>query len=89
MKRWIGCATLLFLAAPLHGQAMREFQASHKRGDARSLSVKVQFSAGTLRVGAARPGDLYAMRLGFYAERFSPVARYIAADGHLTLGTAA
>ncbi|MGH7591937.1 MAG: hypothetical protein ACREL2_10910 [Gemmatimonadales bacterium] len=89
MKRWFACVTLLFLAAPLQGQAMREFQASHKRGDTRSLSVQVRFNAGTLRLGAARPGELYAMRLGFDAERFSPVARYTAADGHLTLGTAA
>ena len=89
MKRWIGCATLLFLAAPLHGQAMREFQASHRRGDTRSLTARVQFTAGTLHLGAAPPGDLYAMRLGFDAERFSPVARYNAVDGRLTLGTTA
>lgn len=87
MIRWAASVALLFLAAPLHGQAMREFQASHRRGDARSLIVRVQFTAGTLHLQAAPPGDLYSMRLGFDAERFAPVARYTVADGRLTLGT--
>lgn len=89
MNRWTSGALLLLLAGPLHGQSMREFQASHRRGDARALSVHVRFSAGTLRLGAARPGDLYRMRLAFDAQRFSPVARYTAADGRLILGTSA
>jgi hypothetical protein len=87
--RWTASALLLLLAAPLHGQSMREFQASHRRGDAGALSVHVQFSAGALHLDAARPGDLYRMRLAFDAQRFSPVARYSAADGRLTLGTSA
>ncbi|HEV2291690.1 MAG TPA: hypothetical protein VGR60_07605 [Gemmatimonadales bacterium] len=87
MKPWAPVAAALLLATPLHAQTMRAFEASHRRGDARSLAVRVDFNAGSLHLAAARPGDLYRMRLAFDAERFAPVARYSAADGHLLLGT--
>lgn len=87
MRRIAAALALSLLALPLQGQAMRQFSASHRRGNTTALAVRVNFSAGTLHLGAAPTGELYRMDLAFDADRFAPVAGYTPATGSLTLGT--
>lgn len=75
--------------APLRAQTMRDFQVSHRRGAEKSLTVHVDFAAGSLVLAAGRPGDLYRMRLGFDADRYTPLARYDANRGAVSLGARA
>ena len=75
--------------APLRAQTMRDFQVSHRRGTEKSLTAHVDFAAGSLVLAAGSPGDLFRMRLGFDADRYTPLARYDATRGAVSLGARA
>lgn len=76
-------------AAPLRAQTMRDFQAVRHRAAEKALTAQVDFAAGSLVLGAGKPGDLYRMRLAFDADRFTPVAQYDATRGAVSLGARA
>lgn len=70
----------------LAAQTLRTFTVSRDRGGETALSARVEFAAGTLRLGAGQRGTLYRMDLDFDAERFTPLARFDGSGATATLG---
>jgi hypothetical protein len=82
-------AALLASPAALHGQTLREYSSTRQdRGEPR-LNAIVKYAGGELRMMPAPSGILYALRLTYDADRFSPVVEFDAAAPRLILGTEA
>ncbi len=65
---------------------MRPFSTYRQQHGETRLGARLEFAAGTVRVLAGRPSELYRMSLSYDAERFRPLSRYDKASGAVTLG---
>ena len=59
--------------------------ARHRHGE-KALNARIEFSAGTVTLRAAKSPALYRMDLLYDIERFAPVSRYTGAGNRLALG---
>ncbi|MGI8496377.1 MAG: hypothetical protein ACR2OG_02175 [Gemmatimonadaceae bacterium] len=81
--------TLLLGCSPssLIAQSWRTISAQRSRHAIDSLRVRLDFSAGVLRLGTAAPSTLYDLKFRYDAEKFSAGAHYDSASRTLELGT--
>jgi len=91
VTRWSGCRGALALAtvvaAPVAAQSMRSYTVARPVPAAPvPLRATVDFGAGRVAIRAGDPGQLYATRLQYDAERFTPSQRYDPRTGILRLG---
>lgn len=80
---------LAFTASGVRAQTLREFSSTRQDHGESRLAATIEYTGGTLELGPAPAGILYALRLTYDADRFAPVARFDAATPRLTLGTEA
>lgn len=81
------------LAAAVTGEAgaqtLREYSSTRQDHGESRLAATIQYAGGTLSLVPAPSGIMYALRLTYDADRFSPVAQFDPAAPRLTLGTEA
>jgi hypothetical protein len=83
---------LLLALAPILGatdasaQSMRPFTTYRQWHGETRLTARLDYAAGSLRVAAGRPNELYRMDASYDSQRFLPVSDYDAGRGGLTFG---
>jgi hypothetical protein len=84
---------LLVLAAALGvgrtvavAQTMRPFSTYRQWHGETRLTARLDYAAGSLRLAAGRPNELYRMDASYDSQRFLPVSDYDAAGGGLVFG---
>jgi hypothetical protein len=74
-------------AGPLGAQAMRSYTVARPLPVTPApLRATIDFGAGRVAIRSGVPGQLYAARFRYDAERFAPIQRYDARTGILHLG---
>lgn len=89
MRRFLLAIPLLFCSADAAAQSMRPFSTFRQWHGETRLAVKLEYAAGTLRVGAGSAGELYRMDVTYDEDRFVPVSDFDAPGGAVRLGLAA
>lgn len=83
-------AALALLALALPGvaraQALRHYTTTRQFHGEAQLDATVEFAGGTLRLGAGKPGTLYAMALTYDPSRSQPVASWDSGQPAVRLG---
>jgi hypothetical protein len=67
-------------------QSMRPFSTYRQWHGETRLSARLDYAAGSLRLAAGRPNELYRMDASYDSQRFIPVSDYDAAGGGLDFG---
>ncbi|MGH7527059.1 MAG: hypothetical protein ACREMX_10180 [Gemmatimonadales bacterium] len=67
-------------------QSMRPFGTFRQLHGETRLNARLEYAAGTLRVGPGGPGDLYRMDLTYDENRFLPVSDFDASRADVVLG---
>ena len=73
-------------ASSVAAQTIRTYDYVRPLKGERKLTAKVEFAAGTLRLGPATGKQLYQLALRYDAERFEPVGSYDPGAGAVRLG---
>ena len=68
---------------------MRPFSTFRQWHGETRLGARLEFAAGTLRVGAGRADELYRMDVSYDEDRYAPVSDFDASYGAVRLGVAA
>jgi hypothetical protein len=89
MRPQLIAAALLLCACDAAAQSMRPFTTFRQWHGETRLVARLEYAAGTLRVGAGRADELYRMDVSYDENRFAPVSDFDASDGSVTLGVAA
>jgi hypothetical protein len=87
MAAAFGAATLVAPVPLFAAQDWRTLDASRQLADTQPARVYIEYGAGRLTLGGARPGMLYDMHLRFDAERTEARADWDAASHTLRVGT--
>lgn len=80
-------AVLLAVPAAVHAQTLREYSSTRQDHGEPRLSAIIKYAGGELQMLPAQSGILYALRLTYDADRFSPVAEFDPAAPRLILGS--
>jgi hypothetical protein len=67
-------------------QSMRPFSTYRQWHGETRLAARLEYAAGSLRLAAGRPNELYRMDASYDSERFLPLSDYDAAGGRLVFG---
>ena len=67
-------------------QSMRLFSTYRQWHGETRLTARLNYAAGSLRLAAGRPNELYRMDASYDSQRFLPVSDYDAASGGLVFG---
>ncbi|MFL5494744.1 MAG: hypothetical protein ACJ8DC_10225, partial [Gemmatimonadales bacterium] len=67
-------------------QSMRPFSTYRQWHGETRLTARLDYAAGSLRLAAGRPNELYRMDASYDRQRFVPVSDYDAAGGGLAFG---
>jgi hypothetical protein len=73
-------------AAGAEAQVMRPFSTYRQWHGETRLDARVTYAAGTLRLAAGRPTELYRMDVSYDGDRFLPLSDFDAARGAVSLG---
>jgi hypothetical protein len=85
--RVAGLAALaLLVAGPAGAQSMRPFSTYRQWHGETSMTGRLEFAAGAVRLAAGRPAELYRMDVQYDGERYEPVSDFDAARGAVRLG---
>jgi hypothetical protein len=76
---------LALLPRPGSAQDWLELGTARQADGFKSLTMRVEYGAGTLTVKPARPGDLYDAHMRYDASRFSPVRTFEHSEGAATV----
>lgn len=77
---------LCLWAVSAQAQTMRPFSTFRQLHGETRLSARVEYGAGSLRVGPGAPGELYRMNLSYDEDRFIPVSDFDASSRTVVLG---
>jgi hypothetical protein len=85
------CLLLLALGSSLGAEAaaaqsMRPFSTYRQWHGETRLTARLDYAAGSLRLAAGRPNELYRMDASYDSERFLPLSDYDAGNGGLAFG---
>ncbi len=86
--RLAACA-LVLLPGIAQAQSLREYSSTRQDHGESRLATTIRYAGGTLNVVPAPAGILYALRLTYDADRFTPIAQFEPQVPRLTLGTEA
>jgi hypothetical protein len=75
--------------AKASAQTMADASASRQLHGESRLDARIDYAAGTLHVAPSDAATLYRIRLRYDRDRYTPLARYSAADGRVVLGVEA
>lgn len=89
MRRCLLAIPLMLCAADAAAQSMRPFSTFRQWHGETRLAVRLEYAAGTLRVGAGSADELYRMDVSYDEDRFVPVSDFDASGGAVRLGVAA
>jgi hypothetical protein len=67
-------------------QSMRPFGTFRQMHGETRLGAKLEYAAGSLRIGPGQPAELYRMDLSYDEDRFVPLSDFDAATGSVLLG---
>jgi hypothetical protein len=67
-------------------QAMRPFATYRQLHGETRLGARLEYAAGSLRIGPGQPADLYRMDLSYDENRFVPLSDFDATGGSVLLG---
>jgi hypothetical protein len=67
-------------------QAMRPFATFRQLHGETRLGARLEYAAGSLRIGPGQPADLYRMDLSYDENRFVPLSDFDATGGSVLLG---
>ena len=65
---------------------MRPFTTFRQHHGETRLDAQIEYGAGSLRLEAGRPGELYRMNLSYDEDRFAPVSDFSASSRSVLLG---
>ena len=77
---------LVLCAGEAPAQTMRPFSTFRQLHGQTRLDARLEYAAGTLRIGPGDQDELYRMDLSYDGERFVPVSDYDPARGSVSLG---
>ena len=77
---------LCLWAGAAQAQTMRPFSTFRQLHGETRLNARVEYGAGSLRVGPGQPGELYRMNLSYDEDRFVPVSDFDASSRTVVLG---
>jgi hypothetical protein len=77
---------LALITSSAGAQTMRPFTTFRQVHGETRLGAKLEYAAGSLRVGPGQPAELYRMELSYDDERFVPLSDFDAARGSVLLG---
>ncbi len=77
---------LCLWAGVVQAQTMRPFSTFRQLHRETRLNVRVEYGAGSLRIGPGQPGELYRMNLSYDEDRFVPVSDFDASSRTVVLG---
>jgi len=89
VRRCLLAMPLMLCAAQAAAQSMRPFSTFRQWHGETRLAARLDFAAGTLRVGAGRADELYRMDVSYDQDRYAPVGDFDASRGAVRLGVAA
>jgi hypothetical protein len=72
--------------SPAAAQSMRPFATFRQMHGETRLSAKLEYAAGSLRLGPGQPAELYRMDLSYDDDRFVPLSDFDASRGSVLLG---
>jgi hypothetical protein len=73
-------------ASGAQAQSMRPFATFRQMHGETRLSAKLEYAAGSLRLGPGEPAELYRMDLSYDDDRFVPLSDFDATRGSVLLG---
>jgi len=82
----MAAAASVLCACPLPAQRLRSFTTFRQWHSEPRLSAKLEYAAGTIRLSAGRPAELYRMEVSYDEDRFLPVSDFEASTETLALG---
>jgi len=85
MSRWVVLVLLLW-SGVAQAQSMRPFSTFRQLHGETRLTARLEYAAGTLRVGPAEGSQLYRMDLSYDDSRYLPVSDYDPQTGSVLLG---
>lgn len=86
MRRvWLGLA-LVLCGGSAQAQSMRPFTTFRQMHGETRLDARLEYAAGSLRVGPGEWNELYRMDLSYDGERLVPLSDYDAGRGSVSLG---
>jgi hypothetical protein len=77
---------LALLPVSAAAQSMRPFSTFRQLHGETRLSAKLDYAAGTLRLGSGSPAELYHLDLSYDEDRYVPVSDYDVRNGSVVLG---
>jgi hypothetical protein len=77
---------LCLWAGGAEAQTMRPFSTFRQPHGETRLNARVEYGAGSLRIGPGQPGELYRMNLSYDEARFVPVSDFDASSRTVVLG---
>jgi hypothetical protein len=77
---------LAVLTTAAQAQAMRPFATFRQMHGETRLAARLEYAAGSLRLGPGEPGELYRMDLSYDNDRFVPLSDFDAPRGAVVLG---
>ncbi len=77
---------LCLWAGVVQAQTMRPFTTFRQLHGETRLNARVEYGAGSLRIGPGQPGELYRMNLSYDEDRFVPVSDFDASSRTVVLG---
>jgi hypothetical protein len=77
---------LALAASPAEAQTMRPFATFRQMHGETRLGARLEYGAGSLRIGPGQPAELYRMELSYDEERFVPLSDFDATRGSVLLG---
>jgi hypothetical protein len=73
-------------AGPAQAQSMRPFATFRQMHGETRLAAKLEYAAGSLRLGPGEPAELYRMDVAYDNDRFMPLSDFDASRGSVHLG---
>jgi hypothetical protein len=77
---------LVLLATVAQAQTMRPFSTFRQMHGETRLAARLEYAAGSLRLGSGETGELYRMDLSYDDDRFAPLSDFDSPRGAVALG---
>ena len=86
MRLGLLALALVLGTSSAQAQTMRPFATFRQLHGETRLSAKLEYGAGSLRIGPGQPAELYRMDLSYDEDRFVPLSDFDATQGSVLLG---
>ena len=86
MRLGLMALALTLGTSPAEAQTMRPFVTFRQLHGETRLGARLEYAAGSLRIGPGQPAELYRMDLSYDQDRFVPLSDFDVTRGSVLLG---